>query len=117
MKNQRMPLLLSLFNLILVLFIAAKPSQENFEKITVKEFELLDKTGVKRASFKTEADGTVMMRLMDKTGTIRVKLGADDNGSGLVLLNSATEVGLHALAKKEGTKLVLEDKNGKKREY
>jgi len=117
MKNQKLPILLTVFNLIFLLFIAARPNQENFEKIVVKEFELVDKAGIKRASLKTESDGSVIMRLIDKTGTIRVKLGADENGSGLVLLNSDTEVGLHALAKKEGTKLVLVDKNGKKREY
>ncbi|RYU96639.1 hypothetical protein [Emticicia agri] len=117
MKNQRLPILLSVFNLLLMLFIAAKPSQENFDKISVKEFELVDKAGVKRASLKTEADGSVIMRLIDNTGTIRVKLGADENGSGLVLLNNSTEVGLHALAKKEGSKLILADKDGKKREY
>ena len=117
MKNQRMPMLLSAFNLLLILFIAAKPNQDNFDKIRVKEFELVDKAGVKRASLKTEDDGSVIMRLIDKTGTIRVKLGADENGSGLVLLNNSTEVGLHALAKKDGTKLTLVDKDGKKREY
>lgn len=117
MKNQRLSILLGVFNLVLLLFIAARPSEENFEKIRVKEFELVDKGGIKRASLKTEDDGSVIMRLIDKTGTIRVKLGADENGSGLVLLNNATEVGLHAMAKKDGTKLVLVDKDGKKREY
>ena len=116
MKNQRLPILLSAFNLLLLLFIAAKPSEENFEKIRVKEFELVDKAGVKRISFKTEDDGEVIMRLIDKTGTIRVKIGANENGSGLVLLNNSTELGFQALAKKEGSKIVLVDANGKKRE-
>lgn len=116
MKNQRLPILISAFNMLLILFIAAKPNQENFEKISVQEFELVDKTGIKRVSIKTESEGAVIFRLIDKTGTIRVKLGAEENGSGLVLLNNPTEVGLHALAKKDGTKLVLTDKDGKKRE-
>lgn len=34
MKNQRLPILISAFNLLLILFIAAKPNQENFEKIS-----------------------------------------------------------------------------------
>lgn len=117
MKNQRLPLLISAFNLLLILFIAAKPAEENFDKIRVKEFELVDKAGVKRASIKTEDDGEVIFRLIDKTGTIRVKIGANENGSGLVLLNNSTELGLQALTGKEGTKFVLTDKNGKKREY
>jgi hypothetical protein len=54
---------------------------------------------------------------MDKKGTIRVKMGASEDGSGLVLLDDSTNVGLHALAKKKGTTLTLVDKDGKKREY
>jgi len=55
--------------------------------------------------------------MSDATGTIRVKLGAGEDGSGLVLLNDATNPGLHALAKKNGTSLTLIDKDGRKREY
>jgi hypothetical protein len=32
-------------------------------------------------------------------------------------LNNSTEVGLQALAQKNGTKLILNDKDGKKREF
>jgi hypothetical protein len=116
MKNQRLSIILGALNLLLMLFIAAKPGEDNFDKIRVKEFELVDKAGTKRASLKTEDNGEVVMKLIDKTGTIRVKIGADENGSALVLLNNSTEVGLHASAKKEGTKLVMVDKDGKKRE-
>jgi len=116
MKNQRFAVLISVFNLIVILFIAARPNQENFEKIRVKEFELVDTKGIIRASFKVEPDGEMMMRLKDQSGNIRVKLGASDEGSGLVLLNGATALGIQALAKNKGTTLVLVDKDGKKRE-
>ena len=117
MKNQRSLMLIGLFNLVVLLFIAAKPSQENFDKIRVKEFELVDDAGIVRAAIKVEPDGEVIFRLRDKTGTIKAKLGANEEGSGLVLLNNSTELGIQALAKKNGTKLVLNDKDGKKREF
>jgi hypothetical protein len=117
MKNQRLLLFAVFVQLVVLLFIAARPSQETLEKISVREFELLDESGKKRVSIRTEPDGAVVFRMMDDKGTIRVKLGADENGSGLVLLDDSTNPGLHALAKKNGTSLTLTDKNGKKRSY
>lgn len=116
MKNQRFTVIIGLFNLVLILFIAASPHQQDFEKIRVKEFEVIDSKGVVRAAIKTEPDGEVMLRLRDKTGTIRVKLGATEQGSSLVLLNDATEVGIHAIAKNKETKFTVLGKDGKKRE-
>lgn len=116
MKNQRFAILLGVFNFVVLLLIAASPDHQDFEKIRVKEFEVIDKKGIMRAAIKVEPDGEVMLRLRDKTGTIRVKLGANEQGSGLVLLNDATEVGIHALAKNKESKFVLVGKDGKKRE-
>ncbi|WP_394993077.1 hypothetical protein [Emticicia sp.] len=116
MKNQRLAMLIGLLNLVILLFFAAKPSPDVFEKIRVKEFELVDNAGTVRAAIKVEPDGEVILRLRDKTGTIRVKLGANEDGSGLVLLNNSTEVGIHALAKKSTSTLVVVGKDGKKRE-
>lgn len=116
MKNQRLPMLIGLFNLVILLFIAAKPSPDVFEKIRVKEFELIDNKGTVRAEMKVEPDGEVMLRLRDKTRTIRVKLGATEDGSSLVLLNNSTEVGIHALVKKSVSTFVVVGKDGKKRE-
>jgi hypothetical protein len=58
-------------------------------------------------------DGETIFRLMDMDGTIRVKLGASKDGSGLVLLNDSTEVGIQALAKEQGSFLKIEG-GGKK---
>ena len=49
----------------------------------------------------------MVLRLRDAGGTIRVKLGASAEGSGLVLLDDATEPGIHMLAKRAGTSLTL----------
>ena len=101
----------------MMMLSASHVKQQEFDKITVKEFELVDKNGQQRASIRAEADGEVVLRLRDANGTIRVKLGGSQNGSGLVLLNDSTNVGIIALAKKDGTTLTVINKEGKKREY
>ena len=103
--------------LVLIVLVASKSDQQNFDKISVREFELVDKNGVQRASIKTEDDGEVIFRLKDGRGTIRLKLGANEDGSGLVLMDGNTDPGIHALAKKSGASLTVLGKDGKKREY
>lgn len=100
----------------LILF-AFRNEQTIFDKITVREFELVDSQGNRRASIKVEPEGEVVFRMMDSEQTIRIKMGAGADGSGLVLLDGNTNPGVHALAKKEGSTLTLADKEGKKREY
>lgn len=101
---------------IAFLLVATSPFQHTFDKITVREFELIDQQGKQRVSIKVEPDGEVVFRLKDNNETIRVKLGASEAGSGLVLLDDQTNVGIHALAKKESTLTVIGE-NGKKKEY
>jgi hypothetical protein len=48
-------------------------------------------------------DGEVVFQLLDRNGTIRVKLGASEDGSGLLLLDGATEPGVHVIARRTGT--------------
>jgi hypothetical protein len=102
---------------MIILLSASHINQQKFDKITVREFELVDSNGQQRVSILTEANGEVVFRLKDAKGTIRVKLGANEDGSGLVLLDDSTNVGIHALAKKSGSTLTVINKNGKKREY
>ena len=61
-----------------------------------------------RAQLDVEAEGEVVFRLRDSNGTIRVKLGASESGSGLVLADEATEPGVHILATRSGTSLTLQ---------
>jgi hypothetical protein len=42
--------------------------------------------------------GAVMPRMFDESGQIQVKLGADEGGSGLVLLNEQTDPGIQPLS-------------------
>lgn len=85
-----------------------------------RALELLDDRGQVRSRINVEPDGEVVLRLLDRNGTIRVKLGASEKGSGLVLLDKATEPGVHIKAGRnaEGvstTSLTLRGTGGQER--
>jgi hypothetical protein len=88
-------------------------AQEIPAVVRAKAFELVDDSGAVRCQINVEPSGGVVLRLRDQNGTIRVKLGADQDGSGLLLNNDATEPGLHALAGSTGTSVKLRNKDGK----
>jgi hypothetical protein len=75
--------------------------------LRARAIELVDDRGVARAQLDVEPSGEVVFRLRDASGTIRVKIGASEDGSGLVLLDDATEPGIHALAKRAGTSVTV----------
>jgi hypothetical protein len=77
--------------------------------------ELVDQRGKSRATILVEPTGEVVLRLFDQQGTIRVKLGAGTDGSGLLLNNDATEPGVHLLAKAEGSSVRVTNKDGHQR--
>jgi hypothetical protein len=76
--------------------------------VKARAFELVDGNGRPRAQLAVESSGTVVLRLRDEKGTLRVKLGADEDGSGLLLTNEKTEVGVHALATRARTRLIVQ---------
>jgi hypothetical protein len=76
--------------------------------VKARAFELVDGNGRPRAQLAVESSGTVVLRLRDEKGTLRVKLGADQDGSGLLLTNEKTEVGVHALATRTRTRVIVQ---------
>jgi hypothetical protein len=72
--------------------------------------ELVDERGLTRAQLKVESDGEAVLRMRDAKGTIRVKLGASEDGSGLLLIDDRTEPGVQILAKRAGTTVTLAEK-------
>jgi hypothetical protein len=69
-----------------------------------RALELVDARGQVRSRIDVEdSTGEVVLRLLDKNGTIRVKLGAGEDGSGLVLLDGATEPGVHIVSRRTAT--------------
>jgi len=117
MKTNSFGFAMVVTNLILIICIAARPPKENFDKITVKEFEVVDDNGKMRASIKAESNGEVVFRLKDKRGIIRVKMGASEDGSALVLLDKHTHPGVFVMAKRDTSSITITNKDGKRREY
>ena len=76
--------------------------------LRAQTIELVDGRGRVRAQLKVEPGGQVVFRLRDAAGQVRVKLGADEAGSGLVLMNETSEPGVHVLATRTGTSLALQ---------
>jgi hypothetical protein len=77
--------------------------------------ELVDAEGRVRANLKVEDGGEVVFRLRDAEGTIRVKIGAGKDGSGLVLMDDRTEPAVQLLAKPTGTSMTLSEEGKAKR--
>ena len=119
MKSNRAAFALIIFNLIVLLFVLADDGSASDQSVAPvlrgRALELVDVGGKIRARINVEPTGEVVLRLFDQSGTIRVKIGASKNGSGLVLLNDSTEVGVHLLATDTGSSMKLMDKNGRQR--
>ena len=77
--------------------------------------ELVDASGQIRAQFTVESNGEGVFRMRDQEGTIRVKLGASDTGSALLLLNQATEPAVQLRAGAKATSITLKGLDGKQR--
>ena len=82
-------------------------AQPTANVLRAQAIELVDARGRVRAQLNVEATGEVVFRLRDSTGTIRVKLGASEDGSGLLLANEATEPGVHILANRRATSVTV----------
>jgi hypothetical protein len=78
-------------------------SQSVPKVIRAQAIELVSEQGQVRSRLNVEQGGEVVFRLLDKNGTIRVKLGAGEDGSGLLLLDEATEPAVHMLARGKAT--------------
>ena len=79
--------------------------------LRAQAIELVDQRGQIRAQLSVESNGETILRMRDADGTIRVKLGASKEGSGLVLLDASTEPGLHLLARPTGSSLTVKHGN------
>jgi hypothetical protein len=98
----------------LVLHERAGAAQTVPPVLRARAIELVDGRGRVRAQMNVESDGEVVLRLRDANGTVRVKIGASEAGSGLLLANEETEPGVHILAKRTGTFVAVQ--RGQKRQ-
>ncbi|MEX0765597.1 MAG: hypothetical protein WD140_02210 [bacterium] len=107
MKTQRLALALAAINLVLLFLLLTRTGPTAAQSVTptlrARVIELVDERGRVRSRLNVESGGEVVLRLFDQTGTIRVKLGAGVDGSGLVLEDETTEPGVHIIARRKGT--------------
>lgn len=82
--------------------------------LRVQGFELVNNKGQVVAQLYAGDDGGGNLRLRSGDGVVRVKLGAETEGSGLLLLDKETAPAVWLLAGKDGTSLTLAEK-GKER--
>ncbi len=119
MKNQRLTVAITAVNITILIFVLAQARSDATQNVApalrARSLQLVDERGQVRAQFDVESNGEAVFRLRDAKGAIRVKLGASEDGSGLLLLNEATEPGVHILSKRAGASVTLAGKDGQKR--
>ena len=102
-KTQRLAVLLTIVNLVVLLVLLGNDvagAQGDSPVLRGRGLELVDATGRVRAQFTVEPDGEAVFRMRDPSGTIRVKIGAGNSGSGLLLLDETTEPGVQIVARR-----------------
>jgi len=119
MKTERLAVALTVINFVLLIVVLAQSRAISTQTIPqilrVRAFELVGKDGEVRAQFNVESNGKVVFRLRDATGAVRLKMGASEEGSGLLLINHLTEPGVQILADQNGSSLTLTEEGGAKR--
>jgi hypothetical protein len=118
MNLQRIALVMVSAGFVLLLGVVVlgeRPAagQEAPATLRARAIELVDDRGQVRAQLDVEGDGAVF-RLRDRNGTLRTKLGAGVDGSGLLLANERTELGAQILATRRRTSVTLRHGNRRK---
>lgn len=117
MKFQRVAIVVSVLNLLLLFFLIAQARSSAQPSVSpvlrAKEIELVDDAGKVRAQLNVEDTGEVVFRLRDSKGTIRAKFGAGEDGSGLSMMDDRTEATVQIRANKAGGGITLFDRDGK----
>jgi len=119
MKFQRVAIIFSVLNLMLLLFlltfVPSTAQQSVMPIVRTQAFELVDESGKTRAQINVEKTGEVVFRLRDSKGNIRAKFGAKEDGSGLILMDERTEATVQIRANESGANITLIDKDGRER--
>jgi hypothetical protein len=105
MRTSRLGTVVAFVNLVLLAVLLARSGTAGERDPAVlrgRALELVDGRNRVRAQLDVEASGEVVLRLRDPEGEIRVKLGAGADGSGLVLMDEATEPAIQMVARRDG---------------
>ena len=126
MRTHRLMIALTAVNLLAVVltWVQLRPAVADNVAPVLRgsALEIVDERGQVRAQIKIEPAATTegkkypesaVFRLKDPEGRIRVKLGADQDGSALVLTDDSQQPGVHVLAKGTGSSVKVVNKSGK----
>lgn len=117
MPLQRFTIVLTVLNSLLLFLLLSERNaivaQGVPDVLRARAWELVDERGQARATMVVAPDGEAVFRLKDSQGTIRVKIGANDVGSGLVLLNDRTEPGIQLTVGGSGSSMKLTNRDGR----
>ena len=120
MRTQRLAIVITVLNMGLLLALGfpglSVHAQTTPDVLRARAIELVDAVGQVRAALTVESNGEAVFRLRDANGTIRVKLGASEEGSALLLIDGATEPGAHILSRRTETTFTLRGKDGQPRQ-
>ena len=131
MKTQRLLMVITVLNILLLLFtlgrMRAAVAEGTAPVLRGRALEIVDERGRIRASIRIQPadptvkmpDGTVgypetvLLRLIDSKGRPNVKLGATERGAGLLLGGESDPTYVQILAKGPSTSLKLSNKDGR----
>lgn len=86
--------------LIVLVTAQAGPRGGPQDVLRGRALQLIDARGQVRATLDVDETGEVLLRLRDRNGAIRVKLGAAEHGSGLLLVDDAAEPAVQIIARR-----------------
>ena len=119
MKTHRFMIALTVINLVILIVALVQTRSTAVETVPsvlrARAIELVDERGKVRAQLNVESNEEVVFRMRDAKGTIRVKLGANEDGSGLVLMDDRTEPTVQIRANRVGPSVKLTGKDGQER--
>ena len=96
---------------------SAQAVQEVVPLLRVRQLELVDDRGLVRAQLMVAQPGDeVLFRMRSGRGLVRVKLGANEAGSGLVLADSSQQPGITLHAKSTGSTIRVTNRDGRERD-
>jgi hypothetical protein len=94
---------------------AAKEADQVAAVLRAREILLVDKAGKTVAQLHVGEDGGGNLRLRSGNGMVRVKLGATDDGSGLLLFDREAEPAVRLASDTSGTSATLAEKGKNKK--
>lgn len=126
MREKTTQALLAIIALLLLAHLVrpttfSTPAQATTEQVPAvlraQAIELVNKQGQVVAQLFLGEDGSGNLRLRDAAGTVRAKLGASAQGSGLLLLDKDVEPALWLLSNETGTSMTLAEKGKAKKVF